>query len=259
MLEVIDRQGWRRAYPLEKAIVHIGSAPTNDIVLEPERGAGVSSRHAQLIRIGSSEYRLINLGDTEIILASVDDTPLAPLATVDLRPGTSLIIGDYTLIVGGSGAPDFGGLDAAMAGAMPAATGYADSALAAFSGHTSQVIGLRLTLKQTQLAPERPIEGAINVRNQGNRPSVQFDIHLENLDPAYYEVGPAPILFPNVEKDVFLRIYHPQRAVPPAGEFRFSVRVTAPEAYPGESAVVSQVINILPFYRHTLSLVINAS
>ena len=253
MLEVIDRQGWRRAYPLEKAIVHIGSAPSNDIVLEPERGAGVSSRHAQLIRMGNAEYRLINLGDTEIILASVDDTPLAPLATVDLRPGTSLIIGDYTLIVGGSGAPDFSGMDASM----PAATGYNDSALAAFGSYTSQLIGLRLTLKQTQLAPERPIEGAINVCNQGNRPSVQFDIQLENLDPAYYEVGPAPVLFPNVEKDVFLRIYHPQRSIPPAGEFHFSVRVTAPEAYPGESAVVSQVIHILPFYRHTLSLVLN--
>jgi hypothetical protein len=259
MLEVIDREGWRRTHPLEKAIIHIGSAPTNDIVLHLERGAGVSSRHAQLIRLGDSGYRLINLGETDILLTSAGDLPLAPLATADLGPGASLQIGQYTLVIGGGSAsyPAFSDAAAFPTGAN-AASAAAYNPAAGFSGsdRVSQKIGLRLTLDRADLAPHRPIEGAITVRNQGNRPGVQFDIEVENLDPGYYDLGPAPVLFPDAEKDVFLRIYHTQSSTPPAGEFRFSVRATAPAAYPGESAVISQGINILPIYKHSLDVVI---
>ena len=37
-IEVIDKDGWRKEYPLDKSIVHIGSAPGSDLVLEGTNG-----------------------------------------------------------------------------------------------------------------------------------------------------------------------------------------------------------------------------
>ena len=41
---------------------------------------------------------------------------------------------------------------------------------------------------------------------------------------------------------------------PPAGEQRFTLRVTAPGAYPGEATLVNGVITLLPFFKHGLKL-----
>jgi hypothetical protein len=63
------------------------------------------------------------------------------------------------------------------------------------------------------------------------------------------------VLFPGAERSVTFKVRHPRKPQPPAGEHKFSIRATAPDAYPGESAVVSQTVQILPFYHHTLRLV----
>jgi len=67
-------------------------------------------------------------------------------------------------------------------------------------------------------------------------------------------VGPAPILFPDVEKQVPFRLRHPQRPTPPAGDRRLTIRVTAPAAYPGEVATASQVIRVTPYIKHSLAM-----
>jgi hypothetical protein len=40
-----------------------------------------------------------------------------------------------------------------------------------------------------------------------------------------------------------------------AGAQRISIHATAPDAYPGEIASVSQVIQIVPFFKHSIRLV----
>jgi hypothetical protein len=55
-LEVIDKDGWRNEFRLEKTIVHIGSDPRNDIVLERGRGGNVAPLHAQLILSASQGH-----------------------------------------------------------------------------------------------------------------------------------------------------------------------------------------------------------
>jgi hypothetical protein len=77
---------------------------------------------------------------------------------------------------------------------------------------------------------------------------------LEGLDEASYEMGPGPILFPNAEKEVFLRLYHPRKSHPPAGAHLIRIRASAPDAYPGQSAVESREVEILPYRHHTLRL-----
>ena len=118
-------------------------------------------------------------------------------------------------------------------------------------------IGLNVMLSHTQLVPDQTIEGAITIKNLGDKTGVQFKIEIDGFDPESYDVGPAPILFPDVEKKVPFRLRHPQRATPPAGNRRLTIRVTAPAAYPGEVATASQVIRVTPYLKHSLSLKIS--
>jgi hypothetical protein len=111
-----------------------------------------------------------------------------------------------------------------------------------------------MTLAGGKLAVGQPLEGAVTVRNLGDKTGVQFQLQAEGLEPDCVEIGPAPILFPNAEKEVFFRVRHPQAARPPAGEFRFRIRATAPTAYPGESTTAATVIQVEPFYSHELRL-----
>ena len=73
---------------------------------------------------------------------------------------------------------------------------------------------------------------------------------VDGLDPACLEIGPGPLLFPNAEKEVPFRVHHPRSPKPPAGDYRLRIRATAPAAYPGESAIVTQMIHVLPYYSH---------
>jgi hypothetical protein len=252
-VEVVDRDGWRKAFPLEKHIVHIGSDPRNDIVLDGRRGAGVAARHLQLIALPANPgYRLVNLGDGDILLGESGERVLAPRSATDIADGAYLRVGDFTLhFCCGEGTPA-GKAAAVVVGDArpPGAMGTAAS---------SQVIGLRLVLPQTQLKPGQPIDGAVVVGNLGDKPGVQFKLAVEGLHPDCYEIGAGPLLFPNAEKETFFRLSHPQSPCMSAGDHRFSIRATAPGAYPGESAVISQTIHMAPFYHHSLRLVIEDS
>jgi hypothetical protein len=65
-------------------------------------------------------------------------------------------------------------------------------------------------------------------------------------------MGPGPILFPNAEKEVFLRLHHSRKPSPAAGVQRISISATAPVAYPGQRAEASSELQIAPFYAQEL-------
>ncbi len=238
VVDVVDRDGWHKEFPLAKAIVSIGSDPRNEVVLERTRGGGVSARHLQLISVSTGPgYRLINMGDTEVRLGLAQERALAPRAFVEIGPSERVQVGDFALtFYGGPHQP----------AARTAASGGRDS--------TSKTIGLSMTLTGTKLSADKPLEGSVTVRNLGDKTGVQFRLEADGLDPECVEIGPAPLLFPNAEKEVYFRVRHPQKAQPPAGEFRLRLRATAPGAYPGESTTASAVIQVEPFYSHELRL-----
>jgi hypothetical protein len=237
VIEVIDRDGWRKVFPLEKAIIYVGSDARNDIVLDATHGSGVARRHLQLISVtGGGGYRLINMGDAEVKLGAQGETSLAPRAFVELNPGEKVRLGDFTLVFQGD---------------VPLASSEGITG----SDRRSQSIGLRLNLPQHQLGLDKPIDGTVVVRNWGTKTGVQFKLEVDGLDPACLEIGPGPILFPNAEKEVSFRVHHPRAPKPPAGDYRLRIRATAPAAYPGESAVVTQMIQVLPYYSHKLRVV----
>jgi len=250
-LEITDKDGWRIEYPLNKIITYIGSDAQNDIVLETWHGTGVAARHVQLISLAAEGqgFRLVNLGDTDIRLGESGDRAALPRTFIQLMDGERIRLGDFMLIfhVGEFAASAAAGGAAAANVALPRSVGAEATA--------SKTIGLRLSLPGTRVSPDQPIEGAVYVTNLGNKPGVQFKLAVEGLEPDCYEMGPGPVLFPGAEKATVFRLRHSRKPKPPAGEQRFSIRATASDAYPGESAVVSQVVQIQPFYGHKLRLV----
>lgn len=235
-LEVIDREGWRRVLTVQKAIAFIGSHPQSDVPLESGRGGGVAPRHLQLISTEGG-YRLVNLSDNDVELSG--ERRLAPRGTVELNDGDRFRLGDFNLTFYAGLAPE-GAVGGSGDGALPSGS--------------ARAIGVSLRLPQTNLAPDQPIEGVVTVRNNGDKAGAQFRVEVEGLDADAYEIGPGPILYPNAQKEVFLRLMHPKKAQPPAGPHRVTVRATAPLAYPGESAVASQTITLLPYHHLTVRI-----
>lgn len=255
-VEITDREGWRKVFPLSKSLVHIGSDPRSDVVLETWRGGGVSARHLQLIAAPGQalSYRAVNLGESDVRLEGSGGRLLKPRSAAEIGDGERVRLGDFLLVFRLSGAVVAAAPRPAPA---PKAVAAATSAATARPSveEASSVIGLNLFLPETALSPERPLDGSVSVQNLGDRPGVQFKLELEGLDADCHEIGPGPILFPGVAKDVRLRLHHSRRPQPAAGPHQIRVRATSDE-YPGEVVSVLQEIQILPFYNHELSLVV---
>ncbi len=221
-VEVIDREGWRKEYPLNRAIFHIGSDTRNDIVLEGGRGAGIEARHAQLVATsGSRSYRLVNLSQTPIQLDGGRILP--PRGAADIYDRDVVRMGEHTFHF-------------------------------VLSEGSSNSISVSLRFSETQLAVDTLLEGVITVQNLGTMPGAQFKLAVEGLTPEWYALGPGPILFPGAQKDVLLHIRHARQPSIPAGPRPVTVRAVAPDAYPGESAAATQAIQIAPFYDHAIRL-----
>lgn len=254
-LEITDRDGWQKVYPVARAILYIGSDPGDDIVLDRMRGAGVAPRHLQLIAPapGGGAYRLVNLGDSDVAVGSPTLRAVPPRSFAPLADGDLLRLGDFTLVF-----RDTQPAHALIAGPSSAQMAPPAMALAtvpvASQAAASTAIGLRLALPTAQLWPDRPIAGAVVISNLGAKPGVQFRLEVDGLPADCYEVGPGPLLFPGAEKAVPVRIVHSRRPDPPAGPRMFTIRASAPEAYAGEAAVVSQEIAVMPYYSHSLRL-----
>lgn len=284
-VEITDRDGWRKEFPLERPLLYLGSDPRNDVVLEAQRGGEVAPRHLQLIALPAQVgggYRAINLSDWNIPIGQEGGRSLAPRAAVEIVDGDTLRVGDFYLVfhlgAATAGVSALAPHAAAPVARPPArdrqepepvpvvrsAAGYQRAISAAAAGQTEFVgvedrsahMGLKLSLPQARVAPDLPLEGTILLRNLGAEQAVQFRIEIEGLHPDWYQVGPAPILFPNVEKGVALRVQHPRGPAIAAGRHEIQVRASAPDAYPGEEVTVRHDVDIVPYYHHTLALTV---
>jgi hypothetical protein len=261
-VEITDKDGWRREFPLQKPLIHVGSDPRNDIVLAVARGSGVVARHLQLIAMPGGGYRAINLGESDVLLGESGDRVLAPHSVVEVGDGECMRLGQFSLAFHLGGEPVPAARPATpqpVTKAPPVVAGHPVQAVpparAVETQKASAAIGLKLSLPDEPVDPQCPLEGVVTVRNLGREPGVQFRLEVEGLDADCYEIGPGPILFPDVEKGVYLHLYHPCRPGLTAGRHEIRVRATAPDAYPGESVTVSREVEILPFFKHALALV----
>ncbi len=232
-LEVVDRDGWRKKHYLKKNIVYIGSHTRNDIILENDRGANVADLHAQLIATnGGSHYQLVNLANVNIIVGPDSNQPLPPHTSINIADNETFILGEFTLIFHSEGSSSSSVIDKG----------------------SSKNIGLSMAVPQPRLMPNRSMDGVIKVSNLGEKSGVKFNLELEGIDSGCYDIEPGPLLSARAEQDVLVRLHH-RGTKPIAGSITITIYATAPRAYPAELATVSQVLEIMPYYRHALKLV----
>ena len=185
---------------------------------------------------------VFKLGEYTILMRG-DDEPVLPM----LVGGTLTRVGPLAIATPAgalSALPPAGGT-----GGLPAFV------LARGGGSvSSDKIGMQVTLSSPILAPDLPIEGRVVVQNTGDEAGVQFRVEVSGLPLACYELGASPLLFPGATKDVAIRIIHPKGPSLPAGERSFTIRVTAPDAYPGEAAAASATVRVAPFFAHSALL-----
>jgi hypothetical protein len=272
IIEITDKDGWRKEFQIRKTITHIGCDAANDLVLEPLRGAGVLPRHVQLIT-GNGLFRLVNIGNVEFKAWQLGDVPreiqVSPFSAIDLQNGMQIKLGDFRLklalddgqlaLTGESALAGAGALALAANSSNGNAAGNgAPAALPPGDGNPfiigAEVIGLKLKLPRAVLSPNQPLAGTVAVRNRGSKTGVQFKLEVIGLPAEMVEIGPGPILFPNAEKEVPIKFVHPMGPRPPAGELRVVIRAVAPDAYPGQSASIAQFLNIAPYYSHKMEL-----
>lgn len=245
-IEIIDQDGWRKEFLLEKRIIYIGSDARNDIVLDAFRGSGVEPRHLQLIHplTFSGKVNAVNLSSSSIYLGKTGERMIPPNSAVEISHQETLRVGDFEMVM------YLQMQEAEAAPLLPAQ----EPILQVKGKQNSASIGLRLTMNQSSLYVGSPLEGIISIRNQGSYPAVQFQINVDGFPTDCLEVGTAPLLFPNAEKNIPIRLHHPRGPALPAGQARLTVRASALEAYPGESVSVSREIQVEPYYHHTLQL-----
>ncbi len=232
-LEVIDPNGWRKEYPLEKTVIFIGSDPASDIPLRVDPGAGIAARHLQLIAVPDVGYRLVNLGESGVLVGAAGDREITPRASAELTEGEQIKIGEFILIVRGE---------------------VWSSGGAAGPASRSKNIGLSLTLPKSELAPHETLEGIVTVFNLGDFSGAQFDLDLAGFDSDCFELEPGPLLSSGADKEVLFRLYHLGHK-PLAGDVNLTIRAMAPKAYPAEQISVSRLVRVLPYYSYQLALI----
>ena len=225
-IEVVNPDGWKRDFPLRRSILYVGSAAGADILLPV---AGIAPRHLQFVPSTSNRvgYRMINLGGAAVTVrsaSSADPREVAPRASTELADGDRVEFGGYAIVF--------------------------------YSGEmSSQLIQVRLEVPNPRVELDKPLDGALYIRNGGDRAGVQFVVEVQGIDNRFVQIESGPVLFPDVEKRVAFRIAHPRSSQPAAGDHPINFVVTAPEGYPGETAVASQVVSIAPFFAHKVRLI----
>src|SRR5512142_462095 len=99
-IEIIDKDGWRKEFTLQKRLTFVGADRRNDITLDLGRGSNVAPRHLQLISENSPAFtgcRAVNLSSSAIPINDSADTLLPPGSAMAISNGDTLRVGDFTL------------------------------------------------------------------------------------------------------------------------------------------------------------------
>lgn len=233
-VHVIDKTGWAKTFPLEKALTMIGSASFNDIVLSENHGSGVASVHIQLIssQTGNRGFRLVNLVNEalEMTLSEARGRIAIPAkGSREIADGDALRLGDFQL------------------------TFYLQSAHGISIDKRSQNIGVTFEMPSLSLKEERKLIGLLTVKNFGEERRCQFEVDLEGLPSDCYQVDPAPLLYPGGEEKLQIRFFH-LGVRPPAGDCPILIRVSAVGAYPTEEVLLPIVLNVEAVNRYRVEV-----
>ncbi len=270
-IEVTDRDGWRKEFPLLRNLVMVGSDPANDISLPEARGQGAEPRHLQILLNpqDTGACRIINMAKNpvEIVIAG-EVTWLAPSTAMMVSMESALRIGEYQLQLHGFATTprNYGtnsngvGETAAFQGVTPTPWSPVNEnridpsfTHAPSPTYGKGSIGLAVRMSRPTLTPTEPAEATISIANRGTKTAVQFRLMIEGLPAECYEVPPLPLLFPNAEKTLTIQLRHPDKSLQ-AGSHPVRFVALAPDAYPDEQTVVQHTVVVPTIYAHEVTL-----
>ncbi|HSM23289.1 MAG TPA: hypothetical protein VK856_00305, partial [Anaerolineaceae bacterium] len=233
-IHVIDKSGWSKTYPIEKALTMIGSASFNDVVLNEERGTGVAGVHIQLVstQTGKNGFRMVNLVNEPILLTLSNARGAIEVSgkgSRGLDDGDAIQLGDFLL------------------------TFYLQAAKGFSVEKRSQNIGMALEMPGLSLKDGKKLTGLLTLKNYGQEGRCQFEVDLDGLPADCYQIDPAPLLYPGGEEKLELRFFH-QNVRPPAGECPIQIKISAVGAYPTEEVILPLVLDVESVYRFSVDI-----
>jgi hypothetical protein len=271
VLEVTDRDGWRKEFPLERRLVLVGSNPSNQIALAESRGQGVERLHLQLMLDENDPFhcKVLNTSSGALeINEGGEPVMLDPRKSRVVAMNTEIKVGEFRLQLCGAGpgvplaasngnghressihAPN----STPVAGSPFVEPAFVRQRLAAPPVFAPGPVGLAVRLTQATLTRSQPAEAVVTISNRGDKTAVQFRLQVDGLPPESIEVPPLPLLFPGAEKTFGMTLSHPPTVLR-AGPHLLRFIAVAPDAYPGEQATVQQTVNVPAIYTHELSI-----
>ena len=174
-LTVIERNGWKKPYKFEKAVVRIGSAPANDIQLS---SPGIIPIHLQVMHALETpgSCKVLNLGPAAQLVSGGKESSIESYTTVDVRDGDELVLGEYRILFH-----------------LPLSSGLIMS---------SRQIAASLSVGDAILHSDIPTTGFLRLQNLGTSPNCQFQVNVNGLSEECFQIDPPPILYPGAEEEV---------------------------------------------------------
>ena len=223
-VSIVDTQGWSKQVVLDRSLLRVGASQKNDVVLQ---GSGYPDYFFQVQAdpSGPAVSTLLSFSNQlSILQGGMRVAP--PLSTpVSIRSGdiVELPYHQLTLV-------------------------FSQSQMA--TGN----IQVSLTIPNADLKPGKGLEATVRVKNLGLRSSCQFQVAVEGLPEACYQLDPISLLYAGAEEEIRLRLFH-QGTAPMAGVLPVIISVTSPESYPGEVATAQGMLRVAPLQDVLLGLV----
>lgn len=225
-LTVIEQNGWKKQIQLNKAVVRIGTAPTNDIQLS---SPGVAPIHLQIINDPQSlgKCTLLNMAALVMLVSGDKQSPIESGAQADVSNGDELILDEYHILF-----------------ELPLSSKILES---------SNQIEASLVVPDAVLRTDFPAVGTLHLKNLGAHPNCQFHVAIDGLAATCFRIDPLPILYPGSEEDVRIQFFH-HSIIPSAGFHTITATITAPVSYPGERVILHQELYISPSLKTDINL-----
>jgi len=221
---ITGRNGWSKQVRVEKSIIRIGSAVSNDIHVESPQIAPI---HLQVFQSSDSACRVLNLANVVTIKSGRSSEDLLAFTAREIRDGDEIGIGEFQLLF-----------------KLPVSSGLV---------RPSRVIEASLTFADAVLHEHIPAVGLLTVKNKGDKDASQFQVRLSGLPSDCYQVDPLPLMYPGAQEEIRIRLFH-KITHPQAGPVSLAVVISAPESYPGEEALLQQKIYVEPVFKQVMEI-----
>lgn len=220
-----NEQGWQKRFPLEEGVFVVGSAA--DARIRLPAGEVISPYHLQLVNSSrEASMRLVNLSPWALPLKSgAQDVRVEPGQLRDVFDGETIYLDTLTM-------------------QFEIRKQVVQAEVVQEENHS--VIGLRMVLSGQVLYPGGTLVGSLYLRNLGTE-ACQFDVELEGLPPACYEIFPPALIHAGGEESTEIHFFH-RGVAPTPGVHTIDLRVSAPETYPGRELTIRQSLKVMPCY-----------